>query len=145
MWQKGQSRGRDKPAPSYPGDEENLKMPTKCRRSRLFAGPQAGIGQGNPALTLTPSQSSRLEIGLYNYRVSHIHKIKTTYISVHDSVYMLLHNLHMHTSMHVLNLPCNLKAPVKPPETRIPRDRDVLQPAARCGSAPPVLCAGEFL
>jgi hypothetical protein len=64
-------RGRDKPAPSFPEDEENLKMPTKSRRSRLFAGPQAGIGQGNPALTLTPGQSSRLEIGLYNYGVTY--------------------------------------------------------------------------
>jgi hypothetical protein len=65
------SRGRDKPAPSHPGDEENLKMPTKSRRSRLFAGPQAGIGQEYPALTLTPSQSSRLEIELYYLGVTY--------------------------------------------------------------------------
>jgi hypothetical protein len=62
-------------------------MPTKSRRSRLFAGPQTGIGQGYPALALTPSQISLLEIGLYKYRVSHIHKINN--LSVHDSVYML--------------------------------------------------------
>jgi hypothetical protein len=75
-------------------------MPTKFRRSRLFAGPQAGTGQGYPALTLTPSQSSRLEIELYNNRVSHIHKINNR--TVHESVSMLLHNLHIHTSMHVI-------------------------------------------
>jgi hypothetical protein len=83
------ARGRDKPALrlNYPRDTENFEMPTKCRRSRLFAGPQAGKGRGYPALSLTPTQRSRLESG-YKSTMSNIHKINSPF--VYDSDHMLL-------------------------------------------------------
>jgi hypothetical protein len=72
-------RGRDKPAPSYPGDTENFEKPTKCRRSRLFADPQAGIERRYPALNLT-----------LNYFVSRKYTINSTCVG--NLAHMLLHN-----------------------------------------------------
>jgi hypothetical protein len=40
-------------------------MPTKFRRSQLFADPQAGIGREYPALRLTPEKKSLLGRSLF--------------------------------------------------------------------------------
>jgi hypothetical protein len=45
---RGQTRGWDKPAPRYPGDTNFFEKPTKSIRTRLFIGPGAGIGHGEP-------------------------------------------------------------------------------------------------